>query len=432
MSQQVTVANLTQDTLSCYLQHKKVRIDEAASLTSLSPFVSKTIPLPSPAARRFRLFLSRKDESQVYFDVRMRSKAWKAIRTSYSVPWRIYVVRKPSDGLKILIIPKRDTSTFLSAIPDDTPLSSVLLPGTHDSMAFYGWPISQCQSLSTPLAVQLVSGIRFLDVRLSVVQGRLISYHGIYPERTPFQVILSTMSVFLSRFPTSCETIVVSIKQEDFEDTPPDKFSLLVRDEIINSPGGIGMWFLEDRIPRLGEVRGKAVMFSRFGGDGFGWKEGLGIHPRRWPDSEKCGFTWRCNDTQVRTHDWYNISSFLSIPEKVELAAENLILDSPNPPFPILPITYFSAASFPLAFPTVVAQGFGWPQLGLGVEGVNSRFGRWLLERLLNKAKDVAQTDDKQSPDESVIRGWTFLDFYAEPAGRAVVPLLIEYNFLDN
>ena len=70
--------------------------------------------------------------------------------------------------------------------------------------------------------------------------------------------------------------------------------------------------------------------------------------------------------------------------------------------------------------------------MGLGVEGVNSRFCRWLLERLSNKAKDVAQDDDKQSPEESTIRGWTFLDFYAEPEGRAVVPLLIEYNFLDN
>lgn len=171
-------------------------------------------------------------------------------------------------------------------------------------MAFYGWPISQCQSLSTPLAVQLFSGIRFLDVRLSVVKGRLISYHGVYPERTPFKVILSTMSAFLSTFTTSGETIVVSIKQEDFQDTPPAKFSLLVRDEIINSPGGIGMWFLENRIPSLGEVRGKAVMFSRFGGNGSGWREGLGIHPYIWPDSKKHGFTWQCNDTQVRTHDW--------------------------------------------------------------------------------------------------------------------------------
>lgn len=124
----------------------------------------------------------------------------------------------------------------------------------------------------------------------------------------------------------------------------------------------------------------------------------------------------------------YNISSFLSIPEKVKLATENLILDSPSPLFPILPITYFSAASFPLAFPTVVACGFGWPQLGLGVEGVNSRLGRWLVECFVNKTKDAAQGDDKQP---MAIRGWTFLDFYADPEGSAVVPLLIECNFID-
>ena len=57
----------------------------------------------------------------------------------------------------------------------------------------------------------------------------------------------------------------------------------------------------------LGEVRGKVVMLSRFGGDGSGWEnglEGLGIHPTAWPDSEKAGFTWRLKGTLVRTHDW--------------------------------------------------------------------------------------------------------------------------------
>ena len=107
------------------------------------------------------------------------------------------------------------------------------------------------------------------------------------------------------------------------------------------------------------------------------------------------------------------------------------MLSSPSPLFPILPITYFSAASFPLAFPTVIARGFGWPQLGFGIEGVNSRLGRWLLEYFVNKAKDAAQEDDKQPVCESTIRGWTFLDFYADPEGSAVVPLLIECNFID-
>ena len=108
------------------------------------------------------------------------------------------------------------------------------------------------------------------------------------------------------------------------------------------------------------------------------------------------------------------------------------MLHSPSPLFPILPITYFSAASFPLAFPTVVARGFGWPQLGFGIEGVNSRLGGWLLEYFVNKANSTAQdvNDDEQRAGESVIRGWALLDFYADPEGSAIVPLLIESNFL--
>lgn len=127
------------------------------------------------------------------------------------------------------------------------------------------------------------------------------------PERTPFQDILTAMHTFLTGPQTSRETIVASIKQEDFETTPPEQFSKLVHDEIYAGAGGRDMWFLEDRIPQLGEVRGKVIMLSRFGGDGTGWEnglEGLGIHPTTWPDSLKEGFQWTCKDTLVRTSDW--------------------------------------------------------------------------------------------------------------------------------
>lgn len=174
-------------------------------------------------------------------------------------------------------------------------------------MAFYGWPISQCQSLATPLAVQLASGIRVLDIRLAVKDGRLIAYHGVYPQRASFQEILGTIHDFLTA-PESCrEALVMSIKQEDFATVKGDVFSKLVREEIMSGPGGRDMWFLDNRIPLLGQVRGKVVMFSRFGGDGDGWEggiEGIGIHPTTWPDSEKLGFSWDCKNTLVRTHDW--------------------------------------------------------------------------------------------------------------------------------
>lgn len=175
-------------------------------------------------------------------------------------------------------------------------------------MALHGWPISQCQELTTPLAVQLQSGIRVIDVRLAIIDSRLIAYHGIYPQQTPFQEILSILYDFLTASSTCKETIVMSIKQEDFAKNSYLEFSRLVHEEIFNGPGGRDMWYLKNRVPYLGEVRGKVVMFSRFGGNGEGWEggwEGLGIHPLVWPDSDKYGFSWNCKDTIVRTHDWW-------------------------------------------------------------------------------------------------------------------------------
>ncbi|EMD34389.1 hypothetical protein CERSUDRAFT_97649 [Gelatoporia subvermispora B] len=318
-------------------------------------------------------------------------------------------------------------------MPDSCPLSDLMLPGTHDTMAFYGWPISQCQNLDTPLSVQLHSGIRLLDIRLAVIKGRLIAYHGAYPQGASFQEILSTIHDFLTSPETMRETIVMSIKQEDFVITPPPIFSQLVHEELINGPGGRDMWFLENRIPRLAEVRGKVVMFSRFGGDGSGWEgglEGIGIHPTAWPDSAKWGFTWQCKNTLVRTHDWYNIPSFLSIPEKTELATQVLLPPPNEPPFPILSISFFSAASFPLAFPPTIALGFGWPKLGLGIEGVNARAGKWFLDKLSANVAPSDSAESKTADHSPRLRGWALFDFFRQPEDNAVIPLLVECNYI--
>lgn len=82
----------------------------------------------------------------------------------------------------------------------------------------------------------------------------------------------------------------------------------MVHDEVFDGPAGRDLWFLENRVPTLGEVRGKIVLFSRFGGNGAGWEgglEGIGIHPTNWPDSSPEVFYWNCKETLVRTHDWY-------------------------------------------------------------------------------------------------------------------------------
>ena len=187
-----------------------------------------------------------------------------------------------------------------SALPLPNPVLLGLITGstgTHETMAVYGWPITQCQT--RPLDTQLHAGIRVIDIRLSIIEGRLIAYHGIWPQVTPFADVLHTLYNFLTSPATASETVVVSIKQED-SDT--ERFPKLVHDEIMASPGGLEMWFLDHRIPCLGEVRGKAVMFRRFGGN---WEKGAnGICPPIWPDSAREGFEWECDATLVRTQDW--------------------------------------------------------------------------------------------------------------------------------
>jgi 1-phosphatidylinositol phosphodiesterase len=337
-------------------------------------------------------------------------------------------------------------------------------------MAFYGWPIAQCQSHSTPLSAQLHGGIRVVDIRLSLVKGKLIAYHSVYSQRESFQSILATLYTFLSATsPGSRETVIVSIKQEDFQITNAHTFSAAVRSEIGQSVGGIELWFLENRIPTLREVRGKCVLFSRFGADGAEWPHGLaglGIHPTRWPDSAPDVWDWTCANTRVRTHDWYRVPSFLSIPEKVQRATGVLLPPAEALPAPSLNVSFFSASSFPFAAPPTIARGFGWPSAGLGVEGVNARVVRWALDMLADGAQGqraererqgrslgaAADVDgclevseetaligeanwEKRSPrlgatenEEPRVRGWALIDFYRDPED-ALVPLLIELNF---
>lgn len=114
------------------------------------------------------------------------------------------------------------------------------------------------------------------------------------------------------------------------------------------------------------------------------------------------------------------------------------IYTAPIPQSPPLAISFLSAASFPLSLPPIVARGFGWPKLGLGVEGVNSRFGRWLLGILGGDApidlgaKEVVIGENDEKPPRAMeprIRGWILMDYFDEPVHNGVVPLLVECNF---
>lgn len=208
-------------------------------------------------------------------------------------------------------------------------------------MALYGWPVANCQNSNQSVLSQLQSGIRVFDVRLAAVNGTtLTSYHSIISEKVLFSDIIATLSAFLSSADGQSECVVLSIKQEDGSAAVTDDvFSALVYQAVVGSSvsgslqgkgvtdlttGGQplpppsptkeglpaqslrDMWYLENRVPALGEVRGKIILFSRFG-NGTGWPGGLsgmGISPMIWPDSDPSGFSFTCGDTTFQMQDW--------------------------------------------------------------------------------------------------------------------------------
>ncbi|ODN84217.1 hypothetical protein L202_00216 [Cryptococcus amylolentus CBS 6039] len=329
-----------------------------------------------------------------------------------------HAYRLLKDGRDILMLSDEpNTADFMSLIPDETPLGLLTLAGTHESCALYGYPLSQCQQSSTTIEQQLLDGIRFLDVRLRVVDDQLLMYHGPRSQRSSLPALLSVLHDFLTAHPT--ETLILCLKEE----SPPFHPSFSARVYSAFEPYIEKFWFLEERIPKLGEVRGKGMLMTRFDRDkedGEGqWPAGMGIHPSTWPDSKKEGFEWDCGGTRVRTQDWYRVHTFLSIPEKFATITAHLkptLTAAPvlNPSFTL---SYTSASYFPLALPTTIAKGFGWPAWGLGVEGINTRLCRAILEWM---------ADGKR------IRGCLAMDFYRQCAGiEGLAGLLVQMNSIE-
>lgn len=70
----------------------------------------------------------------------------------------------------------------MNNIDDNTSISTLSIPGTHDSATYsctcLAIPkISQCQVMN--FYEQLQSGIRYLDIRIKTKNGEILMVHGI-------------------------------------------------------------------------------------------------------------------------------------------------------------------------------------------------------------------------------------------------------------
>ena len=205
-------------------------------------------------------------------ETKKKGKAKRLLHLLWIVPLLIVL----AFGTVMYVIPTAEnvdrtavegSADWMKDLDDGMPLSSVVLPGTHDAatknvqLAFF----SKCQALT--IGEQLDAGFRYLDIRLAAGGEKLKLMHGFTNCLTSgwpwagtlfFDDVLSETYAFLKAHPT--ETVVFAVKHEHGSETP-EQFEALLSAYIAQNPDA---WLLSDAIPTVGEARGKIVLVRHY------------------------------------------------------------------------------------------------------------------------------------------------------------------------
>lgn len=211
--------------------------------------------------------------------------------------------------------------TWMKELGDDTRIGTLLIPGTHNSAACHtALPSVRCQGQS--VTDQLEHGVRFLDIRLGkhpLKAGsdalELTVVHGKFPVRIPFPrkfaSIMDEVYGFLQKHPS--ETVLVSLKQEGTGDWDNGKaeFAQVLWDRYIAPHKN--KWVLGAQLPKLGDARGKVILFRRFGTANNGPGPEFGFDASSWKYN-----TIEDDRGTFCVQDFCEIKSKDDIPKKVE------------------------------------------------------------------------------------------------------------------
>ncbi|WP_165171982.1 phosphatidylinositol-specific phospholipase C domain-containing protein [Adlercreutzia sp. ZJ242] len=158
---------------------------------------------------------------------------------------------------------------------NDTLLSQISLPGTHDSGALSidndtepQTSMAKCQQDYIP--TQLNLGIRYLDMRLGNGDDPGVNHGGMYAYRKDhaglkLSDVFDYCKTFLGANPT--ETIVMLATNSDGDNAKIT--SAFAKHMSVKKEDSDETWFYDGRrVPTLGEARGKIVLLRRFTPEG--------------------------------------------------------------------------------------------------------------------------------------------------------------------
>lgn len=161
---------------------------------------------------------------------------------------------------------------WMSAFPNSSSLTTLSIPGTHDTMTSSPTlgPIYQCQNHH--LDTQLEAGIRYIDIRCTVVNNEFLVHHEDEYTGFTYTYVLETLFSFLTNNPS--EMILMRLKEEsaainstmNFEEV----FNYYRLSDPETAPGCAQHFWIPASpgptvVPTLGELRSKILIIQNFG-----------------------------------------------------------------------------------------------------------------------------------------------------------------------
>ena len=166
-----------------------------------------------------------------------------------------------------ILTAQADNSAWMGSVSDDTFVSQLSIPGTHDAGTGHGvnnylivsgskYAVTQEKTLTE----QWNSGIRAFDLRPAVDGSRLRICHGLISTNLYFDDALSTLCGLLDSHPT--EMCIVIIRHESEGDDNNSNWGTKMK-ELLNSNPTKSHAVNYTPMARLGDMRGKLLILSR-------------------------------------------------------------------------------------------------------------------------------------------------------------------------
>ncbi len=229
-------------------------------------------------------------------------------------------------------------STWMKEIPDFVNISKLNIPGAHNaSTKFCSFSLfSKCQNLN--ITELLNNGVRMLDLRVdgdSLVHSFAKCKKSFIGPKLTIKDIFKEITDFLNLNPT--ETVLIIFKN-DGKTSGEACLNALKETVISKAPN---KWYLENKFPPLGDVRGKIILINRI-------NSSIGIDFSKMPyqgnSKEYFAESFNCNENQsVTVQDRYTLPS----KKKWEKSIKPL-LDNEDKYGNSLVFNHLSTAGFPL------------------------------------------------------------------------------------